>query len=249
MKRLLSIVFFSLFSLTAFAGTPSAIFTAPPSIPKSLIDRINAEKDSFIPALNALIAADREGLLALVDKKHALSSDFVPTNLIPLSKNRSYTLGRDGLELRSSAEVALDRMAAAARADGVTLVASSTYRSYSYQKTVYSRIVKELGQAAADRESARPGTSQHQFGTAVDFGSITDDFAETKAGKWLLANAEKYGWSLSFPDGYEKITGYRWECWHYRYIGVEAAAFQKEWFGDVQQYMIEFIDAWKQKGL
>ena len=97
----------------------------------------------------------------------------------------------------------------------------------------------------AERESARPGTSQHQLGSAIDFGSITDDFDETTMGKWLYANASKYGWSLSFPKNYEDITGYRWECWHFRYIGVPACQMQRKWFGNVQQYMLEFIDLWK----
>ena len=79
----------------------------------------------------------------------------------------------------------------------------------------------------------------------MDFGSITDEFAQTKQGRWLSANAGTYGWSLSFPDGYEDVTGYRWECWHYRYIGVEAVEFQRKWFSDVQQFMLEFIHAWR----
>ena len=57
-------------------------------------------------------------------------------------------------------------------------------------------------------------------------------------------NAAKYGWSLSFPQGYEDVTGYMWECWHFRYIGEEACRFQKKWFSDIQQFMIEFLDAW-----
>lgn len=234
----------------AFASVPASAedapsFTLPSSIPAPLAEKINADRKNFGAELSALAAGDRDGLLVLVDKKHALSSGFVPADLVPLKSGRPYTVGRKGLELRAPAEAALGTMAQAARADGVTLVVSSSYRSYAYQKTVYSRIVGELGQAAADRESARPGMSQHQTGTAVDFGSITDEFAETKAGKWLAANAWKYGWSLSFPKGYEGVTGYRWECWHYRYVGVEAAAFQKKWFGDVQQYMIECVDAFK----
>ena len=125
------------------------------------------------------------------------------------------------------------------------MVASSTYRSYDYQKTVYERNVRQMGKEAADRESAAPGTSQHQLGTVVDFGSITDEFIETPAGQWLDKNASDYGWSLSFPQGYEDVTGYRWECWHYRYIGTEATAFQKKWFSNIQQFMMEFIHAWK----
>lgn len=250
--RRANLVFVLAAFLASLSGTPAfaedaenRVFVAPSSIPANLIKGINADQAAFVAELGRLIARDRSALLTLVDKRHALSPSSVPQDLVALGKNRSYLAGREGLELRAPAEAALERMAKAARADGVTLVASSAYRSYGYQKTVYERIVGELGQAAADRESARPGTSQHQTGAAVDFGSITDDFAETKAGKWLLANAGKYGWSLSFPNGYESVTGYRWECWHYRYIGVEAVAFQDAWFGGVQQYMLEFIDAWK----
>jgi len=82
-------------------------------------------------------------------------------------------------------------------------------------------------------------------GYKVALCDITDEFAQTKQGRWLAANAGTYGWSLSFPDGYEDVTGYRWECWHYRYIGVEAVEFQRKWFSDVQQFMLEFIHAWR----
>ena len=107
--------------------------------------------------------------------------------------------------------------------------------------------MRESGEKEAERFSARAGTSQHQLGTVVDFGSISDEFAQTRAGKWMLQNAAKYGWSLSFPKGYESVTGYVWESWHYRYIGTGACAFQQRWFNDIQQYMLEFIDAWKKQ--
>lgn len=210
-----------------------------------MVERINAGRDSFVPEIERLIREDTAGLLDLVDKANLLSKDAVPADLVPLAEGRSYVVNRSGLSLRRDAEAALELMAAAALRDGVTLVASSSYRSWEYQQGLYERNVRELGKEAADRESAPPGASQHQLGTAVDFGSITDDFARTRAGKWLAAHAGEYGWSLSFPDGYEAVTGYRWEGWHYRYIGVDAARFQKEWFDDVQQYMLVFIDAWK----
>ncbi len=246
-------------SVPCFAGPDtgasvpaSRTFVAPPSIPAGLIEKIQSSQAEFVADLGAVLRADGSagentgsGFLALVDKRHALSAGFVPADLVPLAGKRSYAISRNDLSLRAPVEASLEEMALAARKDGVTLVVSSSYRSFEYQKKVYARIVGELGQAAADRESARPGTSQHQLGTAIDFGSITDDFAATKAGKWLASHAGDYGWSLSFPEGYENVTGYRWECWHYRYVGKEAAALEKKWFGGVQQYMIEFIDAWK----
>jgi D-alanyl-D-alanine carboxypeptidase len=106
---------------------------------------------------------------------------------------------------------------------------------------VYERNVKEMGQQAADRESARPGHSQHQLGLVIDFGSITDAFARTPEGIWLSVNASRFGWSLSYPEGYEDVTGYRWESWHYRYVGRELAEFIDNYFNGIQQYALRFI--------
>lgn len=206
---------------------------------------INGNPTEFLADLQAVLDWDTDDLLTLTDKQHYLSPDFVPADIVPLEPNDLYRLNRSDLSLRVPVEVALREMAAAAQKDGITLLVSSTYRSYDYQSMLYDRNVRQLGKAVADRESAPPGASQHQLGSAVDFGSITDDFAETKAGRWLSENAHLYGWSLSFPDGYEDVTGYRWECWHYRYIGVPAAQFQKKWFSDIQQFMLEFIHEWR----
>jgi D-alanyl-D-alanine carboxypeptidase len=200
--------------------------------------------EAFLGDLRKVLAADRHDLLRLVDKNHALPAGYAPQDLQSLIKNNQYAISRDNLALRKPAEAALKAMGEAARKDGITVLASSAYRSYDYQVTVYDRNVRLMGKAAADRESAQPGKSQHQLGTVVDFGAIDDAYAATPAGKWLFAHAGEYGWSLSFPQGYEEVTGYRWECWHYRYIGVEAAAFQEKWFSGIQQYMLEFIDAW-----
>ncbi len=222
-------------------------FTVPQSIPAAIIDHINKNLPEFLQDLQEVLDAETNDLLILVDKQHPLSEHYVPKEIIPLSKKRSYALNRADLSLTKQAEAALQRMAAAARNDGVTLLVSSSYRTYLYQKNLFNRYIREAGEKEAERFSARPGTSQHQLGTVVDFGSITDAFAATKAGKWVYKHASEYGWSLSFPKGYEKVTGYIWESWHYRYIGKEACAFQKKWFGDIQQYMLEFIDAWKKQ--
>jgi len=136
-------------------------------------------------------------------------------------------------------------MAAAAAAEGITLTVGSTYRSAAYQAEVYAREVATYGQEAADRESAQPGKSQHQLGLAVDFAPIDDAFAGTPASKWLLENAGRFGWSLSYPDGYEEITGYRWESWHYRYVGRDLAVFIDTYFEGIQQYALGFIKAWQ----
>jgi D-alanyl-D-alanine carboxypeptidase len=186
-------------------------------------------------------------LRRLVDKQHALPGRYEPEDLVPLGGG-SYGISRRDLRLRKEAAGALEEMAAAAAVEGIVLTVSSSYRSYDYQAEVYARNVKELGREAADRESSRPGFSQHQTGFAADFGSITDAFAETDAGVWMAANAGRFGWSLSFPDGYEDVTGYRWESWHFRYVGKELASFTDAYFGGIQQYALRFIHEWEAGG-
>ncbi len=206
---------------------------------------IDANKLDFYKELEAVITADTEGYLFLIDRTHVVATDYEPEGLITLVKNDSYPVNKSGMQLRASVEAELRIMADAAKAEGLTLLVSSAYRTYDYQKMLYERNVKQMGKEAADRESAPPGTSQHHLGTAIDFGSIEDSYAETKPGKWLAAHAAEYGFSLSFPEGYEPVTGYRWECWHYRYIGKPAVALQQKWFHDVQQYMMEFVHCYK----
>jgi len=210
----------------------------------------NGDPQEFLADLKRVLATrsdfsnDDLSPFFLIDKTHKVSADYEPKGLIHLEKNDLYAINKNNLSLRPEAFNALQILAAAAKKDGVTLTVSSTYRSYDYQKNLFDYWVSVDGLEEAERESARPGTSQHQLGMALDFAPVDDAFDQTPGGKWVYANAAKYGWSLSFPKGYEDVTGYRWECWHFRYIGVEACNFQKKWFGDVQQFMIEFLDAW-----
>ena len=208
-------------------------------------------KAEFLKDLHAILEeektfrADDKSLFFLIDKKHAASSSYVPKDLVSLEKNSLFDLNKAGMKIRPEAYSALNEMAQAALNDGIRLLVSSAYRSYSYQENLFNHYVSVDGLEEAERESARPGTSQHQLGTAVDFGSISDDFDKTRMGQWVYKNAADYGWSLSFPKGYEDVTGYRWECWHFRYIGKNACRFQQKWFGGIQQFMLEFIDFWK----
>jgi D-alanyl-D-alanine carboxypeptidase len=217
----------------------------PPELSKKVVDSAT-EGPGFIMELLTVLEEDPY-LYILVDKTHALpegsTGSYTPGDLVEL-KAGSYAVARNGLMLRKAAADALEEMAAAALADGVKLTAGSAYRSYEYQVEVYERNVREMGQAAADRESAPPGHSQHQLGLVVDFSPIDDSFAQTAAGRWVSANAGRFGWSLSFPDGYEAATGYRWESWHYRYVGKDLARFAGEYFDDVQQYALQFIHGW-----
>ena len=211
----------------------------------------NGDPNEFLADLEKVLQIEKAfpsddlSLYYLIDKKHTVGADYEPKHLRKLVANNDYIINKTTLALREDADDALHEMARAAKKDGVTLDVSSTYRSYETQERTFNYWVSVDGLEEAERESARPGTSQHQLGAAVDFGNIEDSYALTDGCKWLNAHANEYGWSLSFPQGYEDITGYRWECWHFRYIGVEACKFQNKWFSGIQQFMFEFIDAWK----
>ena len=125
---------------------------------------------------------------------------------------------------------AFNKMKDAAKEDGVTLTIISGYRSYSYQKGLYDGYVKTYGKASTDTFSARPGHSEHQTGLAADLNRIDENFGNTKEGKWLDENASKYGFILRYPKGKQDITGYKYEPWHFRYIGSEAVnLYNGEW--------------------
>jgi len=214
-------------------------------LPENLAKKIDSalsRSPEFITDMLTCINGEKY-LRELVDKQHSLLPSYVPNDLIML-ENGEYSIIR-AEPLRRVAYESLNKMAAAARADGVTLAVSSAYRSYDQQVNVYNRNVRDLGKKAADRESARPGHSQHQTGLAVDFYPVTDAFEKTKAGRWLVANASRFGWSNSFPKGYETITGYKWESWHYRYVGLELADFINKYFDGIQQHALRFLHEWE----
>ena len=229
----------------------SRVFQKMSARAKEAICVTEENKTEFIKDLYAILEeektfrADDKSLFFLIDKKHTVSSSYAPKDLVSLKKNSLFDLNKAGMKIRPEAYSALNEMAQAALNDGIRLLVSSAYRSYSYQENLFNYWVSVDGLEEAERESSRPGTSQHQLGTAVDFGSISDDFDKTQMGQWIYKNAADYGWSLSFPKGYEDVTGYRWECWHFRYIGKNACRFQQKWFGGIQQFMLEFIDCWK----
>ncbi len=121
------------------------------------------------------------------------------------------------------AEAALQRMFDAAKKDGLKLFVKSGFRSYETQKRIYNNYVSRDGVAEADRYSARPGHSEHQTGLGFDINKIDSSFEGTPEAIWLAANCHKYGFIIRYPAGKESITGYMYEPWHIRYLGVEIA--------------------------
>ena len=139
-----------------------------------------------------------------------------------------------GVQVAKVTAAALSQMAAGMLKDKAgTLLLNSGYRSYDTQVAVHDRQVKRLGLKAGEALAARPGYSEHQTGLAADVSAagqgctIQVCFAKTKAGKWLAANAWQYGFILRYPDGQTATTGYQFEPWHFRYVGVELATEMK----------------------
>ena len=141
---------------------------------------------------------------------------YAPTDLVAIG---------NGQQLRKEAASAWIEMTTAAKASGFNLQPLSGYRSYATQVSVYNKEVATYGQATTDKQSAKPGRSEHQTGLALDVGGggcgIEDCFGNTAEGKWLAANAHSYGFIIRYVPGKESITGYRAEPWHIRYVGKE----------------------------
>ncbi|WP_052447531.1 M15 family metallopeptidase [Clostridium polynesiense] len=182
-----------------------------------------------------------QGIL-LVNRKNKLDKDFIPKELVvPKVKFKS---SADPLvkKMEKEAAEALERMFNAAREEGITLLGVSGYRSYKIQESVYNNKVKKSGKSYADKYVAQPGTSEHQSGLSMDMVStehtaLDTAFENTKAFKWLDANAHKYGFILRYPKGKEKVTGYNYEPWHYRYVGVNASEEIKNYGITLEEYM------------
>lgn len=160
-----------------------------------------------------------DSIWVVVNKNRPLNPlKYAPADLVAVGSQK----------MRKAAASAFLKMAADAKTAGLTITPLSGYRSYETQVSVYNNEVKNYGQAVADTESAKPGTSEHQTGLALDVGGggcgIENCFGNTAEGKWVAANAYKYGFIIRYPAGKQAITGYRYEPWHIRYIGIELAA-------------------------
>ncbi|MBX3088095.1 MAG: M15 family metallopeptidase [Cryobacterium sp.] len=129
--------------------------------------------------------------------------------------------------MRPEAAAAIEKMFAAAKAEGAgEMLIQNSYRSYQTQVNVHQNWVNQLGEKGADAQSARAGYSEHQTGWTADVGaypakcSITQCFGDTPQGKWLAANAWRFGFVIRYPEGKQDVTGYIYEPWHVRYVGT-----------------------------
>lgn len=162
-----------------------------------------------------------------------------------LIANKTYSLPEDYDPggLRPECVEAFEAMQTAAKADGISLWIISGYRSYSYQDALYNKYVSMEGQAAADTYSARPGHSEHQTGLAFDYNEISGTFQNSAAYKWIVENAQDYGFIVRYSEDKQPITGYIFEPWHLRFLGTELAIQVKnsglcleEYYGITSEY-------------
>lgn len=144
--------------------------------------------------------------------------------------NKKYAVPKNYFKaVNPDARTAFYKMQADAKTQSITLKVFSGFRTYEFQQTLYNNYVKADGKAAADTYSARPGHSEHETGLAFDISGADDsyqiktEFGITTEGKWLAANSSKYGFIIRYPKGKEAVTGYQYEPWHLRYVGVTLA--------------------------
>jgi len=170
----------------------------------------------------AMAMASGHDLLVLVNKQNSIDN-YAPTDLVSLAK-----LGASSRQIRQVVYPDLSRMLSDAKSQGVNIKIISAYRSFSRQSALFGYYQKHFSNA--DTFSARAGYSEHQLGTTLDFGTgnakidLTAKFADTSQGQWLAQHAWQYGFMMSYPQGQQAVTGYIYEPWHFRYIGLGAAA-------------------------
>ncbi|WP_149427060.1 MULTISPECIES: M15 family metallopeptidase [Exiguobacterium] len=183
------------------------------------------------------------GNLVVVNKKYSLPIDYKPSDLVVPDVSFSYSGVLEQSYMRAPAAKQMEKMFAAAKKEGVTLNAVSGFRSGERQKVLYNNYVARDGKAAADQYSARPGNSEHQTGLAFDISApsvgngLTAALGDTKEGKWIANNAAKYGFIVRYDRGFQSRTGYTYEPWHIRYVGVDAATQIKNNGQTLEEYM------------
>ncbi|WP_246627525.1 M15 family metallopeptidase [Paenibacillus solanacearum] len=165
----------------------------------------------------------------MVNKTYKLPDNYKPADLVEPDVPFTFKEHLEKRKMRKEAAAALEKLFAAAKKDGLPLAGVSAYRSHETQTSLYNNYVKKDGEEAANKYSAKPGHSEHETGLAIDVSgsngkcAATDCFGDTKEAKWLDQHAPEYGFIIRYPKGKEAITGYQYEPWHLRYVGVDIA--------------------------
>jgi D-alanyl-D-alanine carboxypeptidase len=219
--------------LAGALGLPGVISDQVEKLPESVQNIANQVQPKpvtiFDPPKYSIDDAD--SIWVVVNKQRQIVPlRYQPENLVFPDFQRPRTQNPFGLQLRQEAAVATVAMAEAMKDEGAgTLILNSGFRTYKNQQGLYNRTRDARGLAVAEKLSARPGHSEHQLGLAADISArgqgcvILTCFGNTEAGRWLQQNAHDYGFILRYPKGFRAITGFQYEPWHFRYVGVELA--------------------------
>ena len=186
------------------------------------------------------LTEDTGDILMIVNKEYGLSEEYKPKDLTKV-EHCDFSVGSDEChQLKKEPAEAIEEMFAAAREDGYEIIMRTGYRSYGYQAALYESYKEKDGEEAADKYSARPGSSEHQSGLCCDVGIEGKDlnaFEGTDEAKWIADNSWKYGFVVRYPQDKEDITGYMYEAWHIRYVGKEAAKYMHEKNLTLEEYL------------
>ena len=183
---------------------------------------VNAYLDKDYYSNDIPLSKDKASKLdVIVNKYYKLDKDYEPEDLTII--NSKFASGTQ--KLRKEAADKFEEMASDMLKENLKIYAGSTYRSYSYQEGLYNRYVKKDGFKEAETYSARAGYSEHQLGLAVDIVNGKWNYLSEgdKEYTWLINNSYKYGFILRYPHESEYITGYVFEDWHFRYLGIDLA--------------------------
>ena len=180
---------------------------------------------------HAELLSDEDALsyLALVNRCFRISSTFSPPDLSDVQVKSQRVQEGNYHRLRETAARAAEQLFQAATDEGLTLIARSGYRSYDLQTFFHTNVIDELGVEEGRRVSAVPGHSEHQLGLALDVsspeinGNLIEAFSQTAEGRWLSQNAHRFGFIIRYPQNREADTGFIYEPWHIRYVGIDAA--------------------------
>ena len=172
---------------------------------------------------------DPTDTLILVNKNN--KAPAVPVTLVKPDVQPTRETVSENIYMRPEAAAALEDLFEAAAQDGITLYATSGYRSYSTQKAIFERKLERMDEKQANASVAKPGYSEHQTGLAMDIEGettkgtgLTEAFGESPEGIWTAEHCAEYGFIIRYPKGKTNITGYIYEPWHLRYVGKDAAA-------------------------
>ncbi|WP_051271067.1 M15 family metallopeptidase [Shimazuella kribbensis] len=175
------------------------------------------------------VIAQPDDISVLVNKHNSLPETFNPKDLASLNIPFLASASTEKRQLRKEAATQLEKMVNAAKKDNIYLKGVSGYRSHETQKALFNRYVKRDGYAKARTYSALPGTSEHETGLSIDITgkdgtcAADDCFAQKPEAEWLAKHVQDFGFIIRYPKGKEKVTGYKYEPWHIRYVGVKIA--------------------------